>query len=304
MDLEFDLGRLRDDATEFFVTKGRGKTPVFEAVLIDNSVRQALISFVRTTWEAMRQEEANEDASLYDPSSAHETQGILRCPLDGPIAEKARYIHGVTNLEEIRDPLKELPRISLYAVRLRDDDDRTLTAVKQTSSFGRRLDRRLLARFAQGELRLVQEPEFQLSNDFDFLIDAQHVHIYHARAFEGACNVHAAILEASQQNLRQISRAIDFIDFGPIQTELATSIKAAREFAAIRASGYDQGINRARLCGYCDRFNIRYAENDGRISIAAEDTYRFIRLLSRKILTIELREDAPEAFSVSGRKPL
>lgn len=304
MDLEFDLGRLREDATEFFVTKGRGKTPVFRAVLIDNSVRQALISAVRTTWEAMRQEEEEEDASLYDPSSAHVTQGILHCRLDGPLAEKARYIHAVANLEELSDPLEELPKISLYAVRLRGGDDRTLTAVKQTSSFGRRLDRRFLARFAQGELRLVQEPEFQLSNDFDFLIDTQHVHIYRSRAFEGACNVHAAILEGAQQNLEQISREIPFVEFGLIQTELSKSIKAAREFAAIRASGYDQGINRRRLIEYLNRFNIGYTENGGRIEIAAEDIYRFIRLLSRKILTIELRDDAPEVFSVSGRKPL
>lgn len=304
MDLAFDIDHLREDATEFFVTKGKGKTPTFQAVLTDDTVRQALIGAVKTTYEAMRQADAEEEASLYDPSSAHVTQGVLHCPLDGAIAEKARYIHSVTNLEELPNPLEELPKISLYAVRLQDESGRSLTAVKQTSSFGRRLDRRFLARFAQGELRLVQEPEFQLANDFDFLIDDQHVHIYHSRAFEGACNVHAAILSASQQNLDLISGEIDFIDFGPIQSELSKSVKAARDFAAIRASGYDQGINRDRLMSYCDRFNIRYVENGGKISIAAEDTYRFVRLLSRKILTIELREDAPEAFAVSGRKPL
>lgn len=304
MALEFDLDQVAVDQTDFYVAEGRGRTPRISLVLIDKSVREALVDAAKSTWAVMRVQRDNSDPEPYDPSNDYPSTSHLQIPLDDELAAKARYLHGVENPEELDSPNEILPRISLYIARLYDKAGRKLTAVKNTSGFGRPLGRGKLASLTNGELHLVREPQFQLATDFDFLIDRESVHVYRHMSFESACNVQDAIREALKLNVEYLSEQIPFVDFGSLDEKVMCSIRAAREIAAIRAHGYDQGLSRDRLVRYCEDHRIGYSETNGKLVVDAVDQSRFIRLLARKILEIQLRDDSREVFEVSSRKPL
>lgn len=302
MTLEFDLEHVVDDKTDLFIAEGRGKTPRFSFVRIDNSIRKALIEAAIATVTAIQ--DRRDKPELYDPSNDYPSTDFLYFPLNDQLAAKARYIHGVVNPPEILNPLEVLPRISLYASRMYDEDGRSLTAVKSVSNFGRLLDRSFIARLTSGELRLIDEPQFQLSNDYDFLIDAQNILIYRHQAFENSCNLQTAIKEAIKENVQYISQHIDYIDFASIEAGVSRSVRAARELAAIRGRGFGRNLSQERLVSHCNQYNIRYSDQGGKMCIEPEDQMKFLQLLARKILGIQLRDDGPEAYSVSNRRPL
>lgn len=300
MPLNFDLDRLRHGTGEFFFEEGRRKTPVFGAVLIDNSIRDALIAGVHATWDDLQ---AFPDGPVpYDPGNDYPSRAYLQYPLDGPLVAYAKVLHHAHNLDEVQNPEQVLPRIKLYAVRLEDEDGKFLTAVKSISSFGRPVGKSWLARLTNGELHLVDQPEFQLANDFDFLIDEDTIHIYHPGKFETACRLQDSIKASAKENLDHLSQQIPFIDFAPFEAEILRSTRSAREFATIKANDYGRDLDQQQLLAYCTDLNIGYLDEDGVISIDPQHHSLFIRLVARKILSIQLRSE-PEVFAVASRTP-
>lgn len=300
---DFDLENVEIGRSDFYVTQGRGKTPKFDFVRIDNSIREALVTAARDTWGLMQEQGTQPEP--YDPANDYPSTGFLYVPLDEPLVEKARYLHEVENPEEVTNPLDVLPRTRVYLARLLDRDGKSLTAAKNTSSFGRPLARGRLASLTNGELHVDEEPKFQLSSDFDFMIDSQNIFIYRHKSFEQACNLEGAIGEAVKENIGYISQHLGFIDFSFMEAGLSRSLRAARELAAIKANDFGRDISQARIVGYCTEYNIDLSWVNGRIYIEdADNQMKFLRLLSRKILEIELRDSGAEVYAVSSRKPL
>lgn len=299
---DFDLEDVDTDRSDLYVTNSRAKTPKFSFVRIDNSVRVAMVAAARTTWERMQKK--GDQPNTYDPSNEYPPTGFLRVPLQEPLVEKARLLHAVENPEEVQNPLEVLPRTRVYLARLVDRAGKPLTAVKNTSSFGRLLEQSWLAHLTNGELRMDEGPKFQLSDDFDFLIDSQNIFIYRHKSFEQACNLDEAIKEAAKANIEYVGQHLGFVDFSIMEARLSRSVTAARELAAIRANDFGRDVSEARVVGYCTRYKIRHSWVNGRICIDdPEDQMKFLRLLSRKILGIELRDSGAEAYAVSSRRP-
>lgn len=299
---EFNFEGVIAGQTDFFVAVGRGKTPDFSFVRTDKTVRNALVEAATATWSAMLDQ--SPEPSLYDTSNEYPPTSFLYFPLADPLVEKAKYIQSIMNPSEVTNPLQVLPKISLYVAKLHDHDGRTCTAVKATSSFGRMLEQRFLARLTGQELSLVEEPKFQLSDEFDFFIDANDVFIYRHSAFESTCNLGKAIQEAAGHIVECLSQELDFVDFTSMASGVSTSLRSVRQLAAIRSHRYHQNLSRERLTHYCDLHRIRYSVEGGKILVQTEDQLLFLQLMARKILGIQLTDEGAEYFAVSSRKAL
>lgn len=299
----FDVDSIVERDTGFYVAIGTGKTPAFSQVVVGNDVRTALVDAVRASLAAMR--ELSPQPEQYDPSNVYDQDSYLSVPLDDVYVEKARYIHEIANPEIEQHPLDVLPRISMYIARLFDSNGNRLSAVKKVSQFSRSLGRAFLARLTNNELHLVTEPQFQLSNEFDFLISDSEILIFHPKAFEGACNLQGAVTGAMQSNIDFLAERLGYIDFSRVPPSVARSVRAARELAAIRRNGYCDNLDPNRIVQLCETLEINYSIDDvgETMSIDEESFEKFIKLLSRRYLSIHIRSNDIETFEAPSRKP-
>lgn len=301
MKLQFDLERVKSDDTEFYAAIGRGRTPNVGFVRIGNDLRNALNE--ATVCTVRRMQELSAEPEQYDPANIHESAAHLFVPMDSGFASKAKYLHEVSSPDELTDPLKQLPKADLYMARLEDEHGNRLTAVKKTSDFGRKLKRGLLAKLADGGLELDDEPKFQLSGDFDFLIEDQGVFVYRYRQFESACNLDTTIKDAAKDNLAYIKTQVTFLDFDSIEQTATTSVRSARVIASIRANNYGARLDIDRIRSYCNQYDIPFSEEDGVMTVEPTHHLDFLRLVGRQILGVELVPGEPEVFQASSRKP-
>jgi len=301
MTLQFDFENIKEDETSFHVAIGRGKTPKIGWVRIGNAVRHALNTAVANTIRSMR--EYSDIPETYDPANIHEPSAHMFVPIESSFTEKAKYLYDVINPDELSEPLEFLPKIDLYMAEIFDISGNTLTAVKKTSDFGRMLKRGFMARIADGGLELDNEPKFQLSEDFDFLIEKQGIFVHRYKPFEGACNLDTAIRESARANIAYIQSQATFIDFSSIEESATKSVKSARVIASIRANNYGVRVNIERVRGYCKQYDIGYTECGGIMRIDPENHLNFLRLVGRQILGVELVPGEPEVFHAASRTP-
>lgn len=300
MDLKFDFDGVID--TEFLVAEGNRRRPDLDRVRVDESVRQMLIKAASDTWTDLQA--CDDGPELYDPSNDYGTAGFLYLPLDDLLAEKPRYLFQYGNARTLTAPLDTLPRIGLYCVRFSDDAGAVLLGVKKTGDFGQRLKKPGRVRLINAGLELVNEPEFQLANHLDFLVDLDNVFIYKHKSFETASHLQNAIIDSVAENVDHIGGQMSYVDFSSFCSGSTTGVKHARLLATIKAKNYCANLTPEKLKDYCQHYEVEYVEQNGvmRINESAEHKLTFLRILARQYLEIELKSGSKEHFLAPNRR--
>ena len=103
------------------------------SVPVDADVQGALREMVQATLDAMQKDE--DGPAKYEPSEKHGSTEYLTLPLTDGMASYLRELHEATNLRIESTALDEPADVFCYFVRLTDEKNRRLTALRRASQF-------------------------------------------------------------------------------------------------------------------------------------------------------------------------
>jgi hypothetical protein len=299
MKLEFDLASVT--VTEFGVGRDDGNGQTFVAVPVDADVQGALREMVQATWAAMQNSE--DGPAKYEPSEKHGGTEYLYLPLTDDMASSVRELHEATNLHIHGSALDEPSDVFCYFVRLTDNKNRRLTALRRASQFKGVLQKRLI-RFVSDSLKLISDDVFKLDSDFDLLVDSTNVHILRPSGFESAGKLQQAILDAVPENIKAIRKDLAFVDFDGIEAYAAKRPRAARYLASICAQSETKNIDKAALKKLCKSTGVEVRESNGKVAVSAGHEMGFLEVLDRRRYELELVKGQPERFKAASRTKL
>ncbi len=301
MNLAFDLNQVT--LVEFGVGRGDGNGQAFAVVPVDAKVQMALREMTQATWQAMQQDE--DGPTKYEPSDKHGSVEYLYLPLADDMAAGVRDLHQAVNLPMDAAALTSPADVFCYFVRLTDDKQRKLTALRRATQFkGIVKNKGRLIRWLDDTLQMVEDTIFKLDRDFDLLIDAENVHILRASSFEYVGKLQQAILTAVPANMAAIKAELTFIEFDGIEKYAAKHPRAARYLASIRGQEEMRDIDKAALKKLCESTGVDVSEAEGKVIIADGHELAFLEVLDRRRYQLELVKDKPEKYMAASRKPI
>lgn len=301
MNLEFNLNSIK--LVEFGVGRDNGKGQTFVAVPVDANVQTALCEIVQATWQAMQL--CEDGPTKYEPSDKHSSIEYLYLSLNDDMASGVRDLHQAANLPIDAAALTAPNDVFCYFVRLIDSKKRTLTALRRATQFkGIIKSRGRLVRLLNDTMQIIEDTIFKLDNDFDFLIDANNIHILRPSGFEFAGKLQQAILDAVPSNMASIKAELAFIEFDGIEKYATNHPRAARYLASIRSQDEMKGINKAALKRLCKKTGVEVTESKGKIVISDGHELGFLQVLDRRRYQLELVKDKPESFVAASRKAI
>jgi len=301
MKLAFDLNKVT--LVEFGVGRDDGNEQAFVAVPVDAKVQTALREMTLSTWQAMQGD--GDGPTKYEPSDKHGSLEYLYLPLADGMAAGVRDLHQAANLLIDAAALTTPGEVFCYFVRLTDDRQRKLTALRRASQFkGIVKNKGRLIRLLDDTLQIVEDTIFKLDSDFDLLIDANHVHILRPSGFEFAGKLQQAILDAVPGNVAAIKAGLTFIEFDGVEQYAAKHPRAARYLASIRGQEEMKDIDKAALKKLCKSTGVDVSESKGKVIIADGHEMAFLQVLDRRRYQLELVKDKPEKFVAASRKPI
>lgn len=299
MNPDFDFNSIR--ITEFGVGRDDGNAQSFCCVAVDGNVQAALREVVMVTWEAMR--ELSKDPPMYDPSEKYASSEYVQLPLDHDLAKRMRELHQAHNLLVDTTALSNPERVFCYFARMADKQDRHLTALRRATQFKGVLKSRLI-RLVTDALKLIEDRVFKLDNDFDLLVDANHIHILRPSGFEFAGKLQDAVLAAVPQNVKAIQCDLQFVEFRGIQDYASKHPRAARYLASIRAQKQTQSIDKAALKKLCEDTGVEIQEVNDKITLQEGHVLGFLEVLDRRRYELELVRGSPERFRATSRRKI
>lgn len=301
MNLEFDLDEVA--LVEFGVGHDDGNGQTFVAVPVDSRVQSVLCEMVKATWRVMQQDE--DGPTKYEPSDKHGSVEYLYLELADDMAAGVRDLHQAVNLPMDAAALTSPAHVFCYFVRLTDNQQRKLTALRRATQFkGIVKNKGRLIHWLDDTLQIVEDTVFKLDSDFDLLIDAQHVHILRPSGFEFAGKLQQAILDAVPGNVAAIQAELAFIELDGIEQYAARHPRAARYLASIRGQEEMKDIDKAALKKLCKSTGVDVSESKGKVIITAGHEMAFLQVLDRRRYQLELVKDKPEKFVAASRKPI
>lgn len=295
---EFGIGHF--DADDNFATV---------SVPVDEGVQSALREMVEATWQAMQQN--TEEPAQYEPSEKHASTEYLYLLVDDPMAKLLFYLHEAanlpTNLHEVAKypgnaALDDPSKISFYFARLTDNQRRRLTAIRRAVQYKGLLNKKnRLIRFIDDTLELVSDTVFKLDNDFDLLIDSEHLHILRPRSFEIIAQLRQVILEAVPRNIQEIQQKLPFVNLSRVEDYASSHPRAAQYLASICSQGWATNIDKDQLKSLCESTDVGIEEANGSITVTDGHVMSFLEVLDRRRYEIELVRDTPERFRAASR---
>lgn len=301
MNLAFELTKVT--IIEFGVGRDDGNGQAFVAVPVDAKVQTALREMTQATWHAMQQDE--DGPTKYEPSDKHGSVEWLYLPLGDDMATDVRDLHQAANLPMDSVALAAPEKVFCYFVRLTDNQQRKLTALRRASQFkGVVKSKGRLIRLIDDTLKIVEDTVFKLDSDFDLLIDTNNVHILRPSGFEFVGKLQQAILNAVPGNVAAIKAELTFIAFDGIEQYAAKRPRAARYLASIRGQEELKDIDKAALKKLCKNTGVDVSESKGKVIIADGHEMAFLQVLDRRRYQLELVKDKPEKFVAANRKPI
>jgi len=300
MKLSFDLTEVT--LVEFGVGRDNDKGQAFVTVPVDAKVQTALREMTQDTWLAMQDDDS---PTKYEPSDKHGSVEWLYLPLADDMAEGVRDLHRAPNLPVDAAALASPTDVFCYFVRLMDNQQRKLTALRRATHFkGIVQNKGRLIRLLDDTLQIVEDTVFKLDKDFDLLIDAENVHILRPSGFEFAGKLQQAILDGVPGNVAAIQAELPFIEFEGIEQYAAKHSHAARYLASIRGQEEMKSIDKAALKKLCKATGVDVSESKGKLIIAHGHEMAFLQVLDRRRYQLELVKDKPEKFVAASRKPI
>lgn len=289
-------------STEFLVVLGESKEPALNFVVTDPGVQAFLQRAATASKDAMLR--LRPEPVHYDPSNLYALSDHLYIDLNDVLATRLKYLFDYENALPLGNTIEMLPKIKMYVAKLTDGDRNILMAVKKVSSFGKRLDKPGRIEARRDELILADAVEFELSKDFDFVMDSERVYIYHHMGFEHIGQIREAIKETIQDNITSIRTTMEYVNFDIIANSTSNGVKHARLLSIIKTKGYSVDLTPRLLEENCHAYGVSYNMVDGRMEVDQESHLNFLRILARQFLEIELREGYKERFFSPGREAL
>ena len=332
-ELNFDISSM--NFLEFGVGRDQDDSQVFYKVRVGENAQKALHDMVIDTWSEMIKsvegrptqtmfEEVPSAASInillptsdeqtmqkklkggphhYSPSDKYAGTEYLYLPLDHDSASELRNLYYAINLPLENQLFDDPDTIFSYFVRMQDSLGRRITALRRATGFKGVLKSNLLAPITGDALELYGGKIFKLDNDFDIILDSDHVHIWRPNSFEAVGKLQQAILDAVPDNIRSIGNEIGYVDFDEISNYARTHIMAARYLASIRAQASEGPISKEALLRLCEYTEIYLKEQDGKIIVTQENVMGFLEVLDRRRYGIELVEGQREQFRATSRQ--
>ncbi len=297
MTLDFDLGRV--SVMEFGVGRDDGDEQTFVTIPVDRNVQNALYGMVQATLDAMKSDEG--ELAKYEPSEKYGSEEYCFLPLDNDMATFVRELHEAVNLTICVDALDELSSVFCYFVRMTDESEQRLTALRRASQFKGVLAKRLIC-FVTDSLKLIEDKVFKLDNDFDFLVDSRNVHILRPNGFESVGKLKSAILEAAPRNIDVIQEYLPFVKFESIKPYAIKHLRAARCLASIRRDAEINRIDKALLKALCEQTNVAISVLGEKIVITNGHEMGFLEVLDRRRYAVSLIEEEPEHYRAASRR--
>ena len=196
----------------------------------------------------------------YSPSEKYSGTEYLYVPLDDQMVASQQELHSATNLPIDNELLAESDSVFCYFARMNDNAGRRITAVRRAAGFKGVLKSNLLSWITGDGLDLMDQKVFKLDEDFDILIDSEHVHIWRPASFEAVGKLKEDILAAVGGNIEAIRQGINFVEFDNIQKYARTHIMAARYLASIRVQASEGPISKDALLNLCKDTQIDVEE--------------------------------------------
>lgn len=298
MNLEFDFENIT--TIEFGLGHGKGDDLQLFSVPVDEKVQFALREMVEKTWQKMGC--GSEKPAQYEPSEKYASTEYLYLETDDPIATRLLNIHKSENLSINIDTIKDLNMLSFYFARLTDNQDRRLTALRRATQFKGVLKNKML-RLHDDSLELVEDEIFKLDNDFDLLIDLKYIHILRPNSLESVGDLKQAILDAVPENVKQVQKKIDFVDFEGVEQYATKHPRAARYLASILKQDLT-GIDSSALRKLCKKTDVEIQEVGKKITVAEEDVLGFLEVLDRRRYEVGLIPNNPESYKATSRQKI
>ena len=299
MNLDFDLNDVK--VIEFGVGRDNGNVEVFTCMAVDADVQAALREMAIASWTYMN--ELSQDPQNYDPSEKHAGSEHLYLPLDDILATRMRDLHQANNLPMDSNALATPNEVFCYFARMSDGQGRRLTAFRRATHFKGVLKNRLV-RLTTNALELINDKVFKLDNDFDMLIDGEHLHILRPSAFEFVGQLQEAILAAVPNNIKKIQADLKYVDFSPIEDYASHHPRAARYLASICSQKDTKNIDKSLLKRLCKTTGVEIKETNGKITVGDGHVMDFLEVIDRRRYRLELIKGSPEQFRAASRQKL
>ncbi len=299
MKLNFDFGAVQ--IIEFGVGKYDSDGESFCCVAVDGDVQEVLREMTKATWDAMQKLTPN--PVKYEPSEKHAGCEYVYLPLDNDLAKGMRELHEANNLLMNTSAIGDPSKVFCYFSRMTDTKGRRLTALRRATQFKGVLRSRLI-QLVTDALRIIQDSVFKLDNDFDLLIDSEHVHILRPSGFEVAGKLQEAILAAVPKNIEVIQGDLTFLDLANVQAYASQHSRAARYLASILAQEATKSIDKELLKKLCMNTGVEIQESEGKITIHDGHVMGLLEVLDRRRYELELVKGSPERFKAASRRKL
>lgn len=296
MKLEFDFNSVTD--TEFGIGLGEINSPTFRRVSAKPDVQIALREMVQETWEAIEKHEVGPQE--FEPSEKHSGTEYLFVRHSEIQDTFFRNLHEAQNMTRDASAINHPSRIFCYFTRIKDKHGCKVTGLRRAGQFKGILKNKLLS--WRNGLQIVEEKVFRLDNDFDLLIDSEYVHVWRPSSFVILGEMKKAILDAAPRNISLIKQDLPFVDYGNITKYAKKSIRAAGYLASIRGHQLE-GIDCQTLMLECKKFGVEveYVQASGKITVADEKIMDFLKVLDRRLFSVELVPGEPESYLASSR---
>ena len=299
MRIDFDLDNII--LTEFGIGRDDKNGQIFSIIAVDKKVQIALREMTQATWTDMQN--LSEEPSIYEPSEKYSSAEYVYIPLEENLSQSLRLLHTSINLPSDQIALRNPSKIFCYFVRLTDNQNRRLTAIRRSTQFKGVVKSRLV-RIVSDTLKMIEDKVFKLDLIFDLLIDAENIHILHPSGFEFIGGLKDAVLNAASENIDVIKQDLNFVDFSTIEVYAGKHPRAARYLASIRAQGEMRNIDSAKLKNLCKKTGVELKVEEGIISIDKKQIMGFLEVLDRRRYQIELIEGEPESYRAPSRSRL
>jgi len=296
MTLNFNFDSIK--SIEFGVGHEVEDEELFSLVSVDKNVKTALREMAENTWDVMQ---SGDDPEEYQPSEKHTSQEYVFVAIDSELALRIKSLHQATNLSLNAIAMENPETLLCYFSRMVDSKGKRLTAIKRASQF-KGIVRKRLVQFVTDTLKLVEDRTFKLDNDFDMLVDSEHIHILRPSGFEFIGELQEVIRKAVPSNVEAIQKEMPFVDFSNIESYAGNHTRAARHLASIRSQRETQNISQSLLKKACKTHGIDLHVKDGKIMIAAGHEMDFLDVLDRRRYELELVEGSPERYRAGSRR--
>ena len=159
---------------------------------------------------------------------------------------------------------------------------------------------RLLA-LMDDTLKFVENDIFTLNDEFDCLVDSDHVHVFRPKGFDVLAQTQENVMASVGTNIEGIINDIDFVEFENIAAHASTHVSTARLIASIKSRGFAHAVDKTKLLNLCIKTGVEVIENQGNIRVDDASIVGFLEVLDRRRYEVEISTSGPESYRAARR---